>query len=128
MRLRHRFALLALASALLPASHVSSLDARASNEQSGSLQPVTALATLNLVGHPGGDTTTAFVREGYAYAGVGPELDILNISQPPHAARVASRYAYLISGTTLYVVDVASPAAPRLISHYAAPQDQPRNA
>ncbi len=103
--------------------------------------PTPDLPTANnveLVGHLGGIAEAVFVQSGYAYAGFGPELAIIDISSPTQPLRagylvpleetspldviqsiyVAGNYAYLAAGERLYIVDVSDPSAPVEVGVY----------
>jgi hypothetical protein len=87
---------------------------------------------VELVGHLGGVTRAVFAQADYLYVGFGPELAVLDISNPvqpervgyvilPHLMQmvkdlhVVGRYAYAIGSDRLWVVDVANPNAPVVV-------------
>jgi hypothetical protein len=91
---------------------------------------------VELVGHLGGVTRAVFAQGGYLYVGFGPELAILDVSNPtqpvrvgytilPHVTRwietlsVSGSYAYVAAGD-LWVVDVSDPTAPIVLGFHAA--------
>jgi PKD repeat protein len=85
-------------------------------------------ANVELIGQVGGTIYTVASQGSYVYAGIGPRMVILDISNPSepslvgqssplpglvYAIAVAGNYAYLIdSEGNLWVVDVSNPAAP----------------
>lgn len=105
------------------------------------LPAVTTTASLNLqnltpVGHLGGAMNVVSVQEEYAYLGMGPELAILDISNPAQPARVGyillpqevqdveirGHVAYIAAGESgLRVVDVSVPTKPVEIGFYETP-------
>jgi hypothetical protein len=92
---------------------------------------------VELVGHIGGATVAVFVQGNYAYVGMGPELAVLDISDPTHPVRVgyvvlsdmelstvhdiyvAGNYAYVAADSAgLRVVDVSRSTAPVEVGYY----------
>jgi hypothetical protein len=91
---------------------------------------------LTLVNHLGGEANTVFVTGNYAYVGFGPELAVLDISNPTQPTRtgylllpdkvrdihVVGGYAYAVTGQTgLHIVDVSAPTTPTLVSIFTPP-------
>lgn len=90
---------------------------------------------VELVGHIGGVTRAVFAQGDYLYAGFGPELAVLDISNPVQPERVGytimphmtgwisdlyvvDQYAYAVCTDGLWVVDVVDPSAPIVIGSY----------
>jgi hypothetical protein len=93
-------------------------------------------APVEVLGHIGGAADAIFVEGDYVYAGMGPELAILDSSDPAHPTRVGyvvlpgdirdiavlDDQAYVVAGHypgVLYVVNVASPSLPEVVGSYA---------
>ncbi|UCC85582.1 MAG: thermonuclease family protein [Anaerolineales bacterium] len=91
---------------------------------------------IELVGHIGGAIGAIFVQGSYAYAGIGPELAILDVSDPNNVLRlgylilpdmlkdvyVAGDYAYIADNSAgLWVVDLSAPTAPAVVGTYDTP-------
>lgn len=104
--------------------------ASAALQQRGSarqLRDETTQQFLELVGHAGGPSNGIAVQNGYAFIGLGPELAVLDISDPHNPRRigysllyddvkdiaVSGQYAYA-AGSGLYIVDISSPERPVL--------------
>ncbi len=88
------------------------------------------IGSMMATGHFGGVMKTVFVRNDYAYVGMGQELRIFDISNPSLPEVVGSivfvvsvedivlsgNYAYLAVGTGgLFVVNISDPTAPILV-------------
>jgi hypothetical protein len=81
---------------------------------------------LELVGHLGGANNGVFVQGDYAYTGFGPELAVIDISDPAHPTRVgwtflpndvlsvwvSGSYIYALSFNGLWVLDISDPTHP----------------
>lgn len=95
-----------------------------------------ATEPLTLVNHLGGEANTVFVTGNYAYVGFGPELAVLDISNPIQPTRtgylllpdkvrdiqVVGGYAYAVTAQTgLHIVDVSAPTTPTLVSTFTPP-------
>lgn len=96
-----------------------------------------SVPNVELVGHIGGATHAVFALENLAFVGVGPELVILDATDPARPTQVghvllpvnrelsigvrdiyvADSKAYVIDGS-LWVVDVSDPAAPIVVGFY----------
>jgi hypothetical protein len=59
---------------------------------------------VELVGHIGGAATSIFIRGSYAYAKIGPELTIFDISNPTHPLKVG----FLIQPGRLLTIGASS--------------------
>lgn len=92
--------------------------------------------SLTVVNHLGGEADAVFVSGSYAYVGFGPELTVLDISNPAQPVRigylllpdkvrdiqVANEYAYVVTEQAgLHLVDVSTPTTPTLISTFTLP-------
>jgi hypothetical protein len=108
------------------------------------VEPTVTPQTIELIGHIGGFTSAVFVRGHYAYVGIGPELAVLDISDPTHPRRVgyavlpgivrdvyvAGDYAFVADGYLadegfiggLRVVNVSDPSAPYQVASYNLPR------
>ncbi len=91
--------------------------------------------SADLTGHFGGETNTVFVDDNYAYVGFGPEMAILDVSDPTTPRRIAylvlagkdestvqaitvvEPYAYVADSYGLWVVDVSDPTQPFVVGH-----------
>lgn len=86
---------------------------------------------VELVGHIGGATAAVAVHGHYAYVGEGPQLTVLDVSDPnlprvvgkspplPQVVEyiaVTQDYCYVLAGG-LWVVDVANPSEPMVVGH-----------
>ncbi|MCL7455494.1 MAG: hypothetical protein M8467_20860, partial [Anaerolineae bacterium] len=92
---------------------------------------------VQVVGQLGGTTLAVTVEGNLAYAGVGPRLVILDISDPTQPVRtgqsaplpeiverikVVGSLAYVADGYAgLYIFDVSNPARPSLLGHHDTP-------
>ncbi len=91
---------------------------------------------VTLVGHIGGTVGTLLIEGSYAYAGIGPELAILNVANPAAPARigylvlpdlvrdvtVVDSHAYVADDEAgLWVVDISDPSAPTQLGSYDTP-------
>ena len=91
---------------------------------------------VTLVGHIGGTAGTLLIEGSYAYAGIGPELAVLNIANPAAPARigylvlpdlvrdvtVVDSHAYVADDEAgLWVVDISDPSAPTQLGSYDTP-------
>jgi hypothetical protein len=91
---------------------------------------------LTLVNHLGGEANAVFVTGNYVYVGFGPELAVLDISNPTQPVRtgylllpdtvrdiqVVGGYAYAVTGQAgLHLVDVSAPTMPTLVSTFTPP-------
>lgn len=100
--------------------------------------------TLELTHHLGGAAEAIAIQDNYAYVGFGPELAVLDISNPAQPVRIGwlvlspdqsatiqditlvPPYAYLVDNNTLWVVDISKPTAPVEVSHMVIiPFDDP---
>jgi hypothetical protein len=90
---------------------------------------------VDLIGHFGGAANPILVQDDYAYVGFGPEMAILDVSNPtaPHrigylvlpgqdenevnAITVVGSYAYVADDNGLWVVDVSEPTTPFVIGY-----------
>ncbi|MCP4540744.1 MAG: hypothetical protein GY832_26700 [Chloroflexi bacterium] len=102
-----------------------------------STTPVTDTPDIELVGQIGGDTRAVVVSGTLAYAGIGPRLVVLDISDPVvpvvmgrsevlpdfvYGIAVAGNYAYVADkGSGLYVIDISDLAAPAVVGSYDTP-------
>jgi hypothetical protein len=92
-------------------------------------------APVEVLGHIGGAADAIFVEGDYVYAGMGPELAILDSSDPAHPTRVGyvvlpgdikdiavlDDYAYVVAGhytVVLHIINVASPSSPEVVGSY----------
>ncbi len=91
---------------------------------------------VELVSQTGGPLNAVAVQGNYAYVGIGPSMDILDISNPGRPAvvghmgllpdvvyriAVSGKYAYVANGYGgLRIVDISNPASPREIGFYHA--------
>lgn len=96
---------------------------------------------VDLIGHWGGTIQSLAIRGRFAYAGIGPRLVILDISDPHQPLRVGQTepvghivfdialdgpYAYLAAYEGgMRIVDVSNPAEPRVISSVGSPPRPP---
>ncbi|MBN1810743.1 MAG: hypothetical protein JXA14_02795 [Anaerolineae bacterium] len=97
---------------------------------------------VELVGHIGGVTRAVFAQGDYLYAGFGPELAVLDISNPVQPERVGytimphmmwwisdlyvvGQYAYAVCTEGLWVVDVGNPSAPVVVGFYEMQSESP---
>ncbi|MBI5952267.1 MAG: hypothetical protein HY865_11465 [Chloroflexi bacterium] len=91
---------------------------------------------LELVGHIGGSVQSVFTTGSYAYVSIGPEIAVLDISNPSHPKRVGyivlpdkatdiyveDHYAYAAVGKRgIRIIDVSNPAAPFEVGAYSTP-------
>jgi hypothetical protein len=90
---------------------------------------------VDLVGHFGGAANTVLVQDDYAYVGFGPEMAILDVSNPTaprrigylvlpgqdenevNAITVVGTYAYVADNYGLWVVDVSEPTTPFVVGY-----------
>lgn len=94
----------------------------------------TAPYSVELVSHLGGPAAAVVVRGNYAYVGMGPELAIMDISNPAQPTRVgytvllspptdialAGNYAYVATQWAgLRIIDISNASAPTEVSSYA---------
>lgn len=95
--------------------------------------PVIPEPTLQLVGHEGGALRAMAVQGQYAYLGLGPQLAILDLSDPNAPQRVGQHllsaainaieidgdYAYLATSNGLTIVDMRNPSQPVPVAYMA---------
>ncbi len=90
---------------------------------------------VDLIGHFGGASNTVLVQGDYAYVGFGPEMAILDVSNPTaprrigylvlpgqdenevNAITVVGSYAYVADDNDLWVVDVSEPTTPFVVGY-----------
>ncbi|MFN8454156.1 MAG: hypothetical protein U0401_05690 [Anaerolineae bacterium] len=97
--------------------------------------PPITIPTLRPVGHLGGRMNVVIIHERYAYLGIGPDLVILDVTNPAQPIRVGASllpqeiYDIKVAGHLAYVladglriVDVSEPTAPKEIGFYQTPQ------
>lgn len=89
-------------------------------------------AQIGLVGHAGGEPADIAVAGDYAYAAIGIELAVFDLSNPRQPDRVgyvvlpvsiqriiaAEQTVYAVGGYTLWVIDAADPTAPHIVGRY----------
>lgn len=90
--------------------------------------------SLELIGHFGGTVQSIFTTDSYAYAGIGTELAVLDISTPSHPQRVGyhilpdkavdiyvdGNYAYAAVGDWgLRIIDISNPTNPFEVGSYS---------
>ena len=94
-------------------------------------------SNFQVLGQHGGDAQAVAVRNPYAYVGVGPRVLVFDVGDPftprcvaqtgmlPGVVQdivLAGDYAYVAAGSAgLYILNVATPAAPTLVSFYETP-------
>lgn len=92
---------------------------------------------LELVGHVGGSASAVATAGGYTYLAVGPQLVVVDVSDPANPQPVGSlilpttdlvgtlmaagHYVYATAGKDLWIIDVSSPTNPVQAGLYSAP-------
>ncbi len=91
-------------------------------------------SNVELISHLGGMSQAIFAQGNNVFVGFGPELAILDISDPSHPARVSSTlfadtvfdifvlgdYAYIANASQgLYIFDVSNPTIPIEVGRYS---------
>jgi len=106
------------------------------------LTPDSQSKTIKLIDQIGGENKDIAVQDHYVYLGVGPRLLTFDISDPTQPffvgqtdvltglvqeIIVAKNMAYILSTTSLHIIDISSPMVPVEIGHYELTQYICRN-
>lgn len=111
---------------LLLMSRVTSKSAQASSAILGQSE------NMEFIGHVGGAASAIFVAGEYAYMGFGPQLAVMDITNPEQPVKVgylvlpglieevyvSRNHAYVATGEAgLRIIDISNPAAPREVAY-----------